>query len=101
MWPRPGHAEVGSASATVVPSADFFKLVSGRSSLLSAAFDRYHPLCFPHVPSTSAAAGAGSSLVGLEFHVDDLDEAVPKISTDESYTLTLPDAHSAVANVTA
>jgi hexosaminidase len=75
--------------------AGFFALSGKRSEyskLLTAAFERYTALTFPHVISAGAGASSASgtpALTSLKVSVASLAEDFPQLETDESYELTI------------
>ena len=89
LWPAPSTSTPSTKALPVTPSKSFFKLAgdhSGKSSpLLTAAFERYLPLTFPHTADADASPNLALSV--LTITVDDLSEDHPGISTDESYTI--------------
>ena len=83
----------GSTTLRVLPGArakGFFALTNtgSTSKLLSAAFERYSALAFPHAvePSDSGVGGAGQ-IAGLDVSVESLAEDHPQLGDNESYTL--------------
>jgi len=98
VWPQPLKWQIGSDRAIVVPSLKFFT-TSAVSPLLTAAFQRYSRLTFPHqVPPVPPGT---ESITGLSVEVDSNDESHPQLETDESYTLSVPGAEGGVATVKA
>lgn len=57
---------------------------NGNTTILSAAFERYSKLVFPHI---SSAPGV---LNEVDVVVSSADESYPQLETDESYTLDIP-----------
>ena len=104
LWPRPKTTSLGQGSTGVVMSDDFFKLIQPNnalsSPLLTAAFARYLPLTFPHAKAAMGAPAA-AGVTGLTLTVASLDEAPPTLSTDESYSLDIPDGSKAAVVATA
>lgn len=107
LWPQPKSLSSGNAWTTAVPSSEFFKSTKV-SATLSAAFERYLSLTFPH----ATAAGWGGRrrrrrrlrnsveqvIVSDSFDIatrsllvdwESGDESHPQLSTDESYVLDL------------
>jgi hypothetical protein len=81
VWPRPSSATGGATKLSIAANKQFFHLEAD-SPLLTAAFERYWPLVFPHGETTAKASNA----VGrLTLTVADVDESHPTIDTDESY----------------
>ena len=97
LWPMPKSFSNGNTTVTIVPSATFFDL-STASPILAAAIGRYTPLTFPHAAAPSLTAGVGVS--GLKISVTSAAEDFPQLETDETYTLTIPEA-GGVATLTA
>ena len=92
LWPAPSTSTPGTGVLPVTPSDSFFTLAgpgpSKASPLLTAAFDRYMPLTFPHT-ADAAKTNMAPALTSLTIAVDDLSEDHPGLATDESYTLTV------------
>ena len=87
IWPRPKAFTNGTATVSVGPAAgaSFFALAGGSEcATLTAAFERYAGLTFPHV---ATGAGAVSSVL---VTVKDASEHYPQLETDESYSLDVP-----------
>ena len=103
IWPAPSTSSFGTGVRTVVPSKAFFRLSTGSSPLLEAAFERYAGLTFPHAadaPSLDTAASAlgcevpsaaSAAITYMHIEVADLAEDHPRLETDESYTLSISD----------
>ena len=101
IWPQPMEFTAhGGPSTVMVAGAPYFFQLRGdrRSPILSAAFARYAALAFPHVAdaSKSTCPSGAAEVYRLEFHVSDLSEDHPAITTDESYTLTINSTAQAV-----
>ncbi|KAL1507780.1 hypothetical protein AB1Y20_007390 [Prymnesium parvum] len=99
LWPLPSNVSGTAAPLTVLPSASFFSLATPASSpLLTAAFDRYAALTFPHAPDAARPGRPDSpAITALSLTVHDLDESHPQLATDESYSLSLPAAGGAAS----
>ena len=103
IWPAASTSSSGTGVRTVVPSAAFFRLSTGSSPLLEAAFERYAGLTFPHAadaPSLDTGASAlgcevpsaaSAAITYMRIEVADLAEDHPRLETDESYTLSISD----------
>ena len=105
VWPAPSSSRSGTGVRTVAPSKAFFRLATGSSPLLEAAFERYVGLTFPHavdsaVPLLSSSApaceaqsasAASAAVTYMQIDVADLAEDHPRLETDESYTLRISD----------
>lgn len=99
IWPLPRHFTNGSTTLLVVkprPGASLFTLAgAAKCDTLTAAFARYLPLTLPHPvePSTESsllATGAyGGSVSNVVVTVEDVSEAHPQLTTNESYTLSV------------
>lgn len=91
LWPLPSTYTNGTTMLAVSPS---LKFTGPTSATLSAAFDRYMGIIFPHAPMTDdtvpAPPAPSVSLAGLDVTVSSPSEAPPQVDTDESYTLTIP-----------
>ena len=88
LWPNPLHSVSGTGSVRLLPSNHFFIPANTAASgpLLSAAFDRYTRLTFPH-ESSRASLNDTAGLASLQVSVAHGDESFPQLSTDESYLL--------------
>ena len=95
LWPLPTSAEGGASRVAVDARGAFFKLPGPDSPLLSAAFERYLAISFPHV-TADAGPGPGLSISAIVFTVADLDESHPQYGMDESYTLDIPNQTSRI-----
>ena len=103
IWPAPSTSSSGTVVRTVIPSAAFFRLSTGSSPLLEAAFERYAGLTFPHAADATSLDSAASALgcampsaapaaiTCMRIEVADLAEDPPRLDTDESYTLSISD----------
>eukprot|EP00656_Telonema_subtile_P016112 TRINITY_DN1849_c0_g1_i1.p1 TRINITY_DN1849_c0_g1~~TRINITY_DN1849_c0_g1_i1.p1 ORF type:complete len:519 (+),score=106.62 TRINITY_DN1849_c0_g1_i1:215-1771(+) len=93
VWPLPTSVTSSTDPArTVTPGTSFFSLAGGAAvPTLTAAFQRYTDLTFPH----RSTASANDALAGLQLTVTDLDESHPQLHTDESYLLTVPSTGAA------
>ena len=69
------------------------------SATLRAAFARYSTITFPHLSALEASANC--RLVGLVVGVASSDESHPQLSTDESYSLSIPLCSGGAAVATA
>ena len=95
LWPLPKSYTNGSTSLRVQPAnsgSGFFTLAGGASPLLTAAFERYTALTFPHPVAKDAGAGGGggSAVSGLAVSVQSLAEDFPQLGDNESYALHIP-----------
>ena len=110
IWPIPASYTNGTATVSVSPKLTFTLSSSSSSDAapscptLTAAFERYQGLTFPHVTSAADAeqelsnilskdkkgSTTGAALSSVTVKVDDLDESHPQLETDETYTLTIP-----------
>lgn len=89
IWPLPRQYSNGPTTIEVVPSSEFF-LLKQQSPLLTAAFDRYQKLMFPHAVSAVAnPISAAAQITVLHIAVNSTDEGFPALDTDESYTLSI------------
>ena len=88
IWPLPKFYTTGSTVLRVVPSVGFFDLTSGSSALLTAAFQRYADLTFPH-PSAPSSDDAATRVSSLKLTVVSLAEDFPQLGDNESYALTV------------
>jgi len=77
----------------VVPSSTFF-VAARPSKLLTAAFERYYALTFPHGQQDSGRTWP-AQVTSLIVDVDDLSEDYPQVDTDEAYSLNISDAGGA------
>eukprot|EP00750_Incisomonas_marina_P025664 INCI5614.1.p1 GENE.INCI5614.1~~INCI5614.1.p1 ORF type:complete len:640 (-),score=92.44 INCI5614.1:104-2023(-) len=100
IWPVP-QAFTNGTTTVAVSGATAFKLAAGTSPTLAEAFTRYQALTFPHVSGSSDVNQVLGNIVGgaevettplstVTVTVDDIDESVPQLETDESYTLSIP-----------
>lgn len=90
IWPVPSDYSFGSTTLKVAQSKDFFQGPS--TEVLTAAYERYQQLSFPHRVESGDATG---SLTSLKIEVDSLDESHPQVEADESYSLEVPEAGGA------
>jgi len=108
LWPQVASYDGHSKGRQLVRRELAFEIADGKASpLLSAAFERYTPLIFPHIPGEvyppacpPPTRNQPMPLTKLQVAVDDVDESHPQLSTDESYTLQA-DATSSTIRATA
>eukprot|EP00697_Spironema_sp_BW2_P017341 gnl/Spiro4/8997_TR4745_c0_g1_i1.p1 gnl/Spiro4/8997_TR4745_c0_g1~~gnl/Spiro4/8997_TR4745_c0_g1_i1.p1 ORF type:complete len:558 (+),score=137.24 gnl/Spiro4/8997_TR4745_c0_g1_i1:54-1676(+) len=95
LWPAPASFASGQTQLTVTPAAGaVFFTMEKAVPFLSAAFERYAEIMFPHQVAAGFASrrfSGGAALVGVSVSVDDDDDSHPQVTTDESYTLTISD----------
>jgi len=89
IWPLPTAYKRGTTSVAVIAKADGFFTTSSTSPFLDQAFARYISLCFPHRVAP-AAATTGAAITSVAVTVASTDDSHPQLSTDETYTLTVP-----------
>lgn len=91
IWPKP-QLQVVDGTQGLVKNPHGFQFVAtgAQSSILAAAFKRYHALCFSAAASSHQGGGAApvntSELVGLDVNVISA-ELELSLTTSENYTL--------------
>ena len=88
VWPEPASTTYTNSSA-VRPMSSSPEWVTDGGSIktLDDLYKRYARIIFPH-----PASSEDGTKTKIEVSVKDRSEAYPQLETDESYTLTIPDA---------
>eukprot|EP00935_MAST-01C_sp_MAST-1C-sp1_P000196 g196.t1 len=104
LWPIPSVSLSNSGSrgtsVQLLPSKFKFELMNnGSSSIIQAAFERYINWTFAGANPQSSMQLCATFLPGLQVSVRDINDALPSLSTNESYELHIPaDGNPATLN---
>ena len=97
IWPHVAESKFGNDDVSIQRNVEF--ITKGQTiKTLTAAYERYQLLMFPH--ATGDASLAASTITYVNVEVDDPSEAYPQLDTDESYDLTVSPTAATITSKT-
>ena len=84
IWPQVAESKFGQNTVTISRSLEFD---SPQVKTLTAAYERYKLIMFPHATEQGKADSSVNTITVVKVEVENVSEEYPQLETDESYEL--------------
>ena len=90
IWPQVAESKFGNDEVRILRNVEFITTGGTEVKTLTAAYERYKAIMFPHVTEQEKGDSSGSTIITVvNVEVENLSEDYPQLETDESYELSI------------